>query len=78
MAGHLSYSLYLWQTIFFVGRYYEPSVLQTFPTNALMLLACACLSYYLVERPLIAYGHRLSKRRRKIESEPAALPAQAI
>ncbi|MDX6289284.1 MAG: hypothetical protein QOH42_1083 [Blastocatellia bacterium] len=66
--GRVSYSLYLWQTILFAGRYYEPNVLQTFPLNAVVLLACACLSYYLLEKPMIAWGHRLSRPRERRES----------
>jgi len=59
--GRISYSLYLWQSIFFTGRYHEPSLLQTFPLNAIVLLCVATASYYLVERPMIALGHRLSR-----------------
>ena len=59
--GRISYSLYLWQQMFFIARYHSPAMLQTFPLNALGLLACACASYYLIERPMIAMGHRLSR-----------------
>jgi peptidoglycan/LPS O-acetylase OafA/YrhL len=57
--GRISYSLYLWQQVFFVARFASPAVPQTFPLNALGLLACASASYYLIERPMTAMGHRL-------------------
>lgn len=51
--GTISYSLYLWQQPFLA------------PTNPLPLsvrlggaLTCAALSYYLVERPILAFGQR--------------------
>jgi len=57
--GRISYSLYLWQQVFFIARFAPPAVPQTFPLNALGLLACAGASYYLIERPMITIGHRL-------------------
>lgn len=60
--GRISYSLYLWQQLFFVGHFlkdYQPlGFLNTFPVNWLMVFGCAALSYYLVERPLIRLGHK--------------------
>jgi peptidoglycan/LPS O-acetylase OafA/YrhL len=62
--GKISYSLYLWQSMFFVGRFfpgYRPlGWVQGFPGRWIMLLGCATLSYYLVERPLVKLGHRLA------------------
>lgn len=60
--GRISYSLYLWQQLFFIHRP-EFSVLrflQAAPWNVIALLTCAILSYYAVERPLIRIGHRLA------------------
>ena len=62
--GRISYSLYLWQSMFFVGRFfpgYRPlGWMQGFPGRWAMLLGCATLSYYLVERPMVRLGHRLA------------------
>jgi peptidoglycan/LPS O-acetylase OafA/YrhL len=66
--GRMSYSLYLWQQLFFV---YYPSNraagvgwLQDWPWNAFALLACAAVSHYLLERPLTRVGRDLAERRR--------------
>jgi peptidoglycan/LPS O-acetylase OafA/YrhL len=63
-VGRISYSLYLWQQMFFNGHFYpwfKPlGFLQTFPMRWLMLFGCAAASYYLVERPSIKLGHRLT------------------
>ncbi len=60
--GRISYSLYLWQTLFLVARGVERpfGVLQALPLNVLMVFACAALSYHAVERPMIRLGHRLA------------------
>jgi peptidoglycan/LPS O-acetylase OafA/YrhL len=61
-VGRLSYSLYIWQTIFFEQRY--PSgwlgQLQQPPNNLIALAACAIGSYYLIEKPAIRLGRRLA------------------
>ena len=56
--GRLSYSLYLWQQLFFVVFGVEPTLgrMQYPPWDFAAALAAASLSYYLVERPAIAYG----------------------
>jgi peptidoglycan/LPS O-acetylase OafA/YrhL len=59
--GRLSYSLYLWQQMFFSGHYYKPlGIWQSFPMCWLLLFACAAASYYFVERPFMKLGHRLA------------------
>lgn len=62
--GVLSYSLYIWQTIFlheqnhsFWGRY---------PANYLWILLCACASYYLVERPALRLRDCVMKPEQKL------------
>lgn len=60
-VGRLSYSIYLWHSIFFVGRYHQPAILQAFPFNVIALIICASASYYFIERPLIGFGHKLTK-----------------
>ncbi len=60
--GRLSYSLYLWQQIFFLHRP-ETSVLryvQSWPVNLIGAIACAMLSYYFVEKPMMKLGHRVA------------------
>jgi peptidoglycan/LPS O-acetylase OafA/YrhL len=62
--GRISYSLYLWQQIFFVSGHtparWPLSTLQVFPFNYLAAFACAIASYYVIEKPLIRVGHRLA------------------
>ena len=62
-VGLISYSLYLWQQLFFSWEpiAWPPMIaLQTFPVNLLAVLLIATLSYAYVERPLIKLGHRLT------------------
>jgi peptidoglycan/LPS O-acetylase OafA/YrhL len=60
--GRLSYSLYLWQQLFFYG--WDPGSplgrMQQFPLNILLAMACACASYYLLELPLVRYSHKIA------------------
>jgi peptidoglycan/LPS O-acetylase OafA/YrhL len=61
LIGRLSYSLYLWQQFFVLGsaqRLFGP--LRHFPLNVVMIFFCAFLSYELIERPFIRWGHRLA------------------
>jgi peptidoglycan/LPS O-acetylase OafA/YrhL len=61
-VGRLSYSLYIWQTIFFEQEF--PSgwlgQLQRPPYNLMALATCATASYYLLEKPSIALGRKLA------------------
>jgi len=59
--GVLSYSLYLWQQLFFVrdsDRVPGLSGFDEFPINLLSALACAYACHKIVEKPLIAFSHR--------------------
>ncbi len=61
-GGHISYSLYLWQQLFFIHRP-ESSWLhfvQVPPVNILATLTLAITSYYLIEKPFMRLGHRLA------------------
>jgi peptidoglycan/LPS O-acetylase OafA/YrhL len=62
--GWISYSLYLWQQLFFgdnfAGSPPALAALRKQPINLLVLLVCATLSYYLVEKPFVRLGHKLS------------------
>ena len=63
-VGRLSYSLYLWQTPFMAPTVPSPlGSLQLFPLNVIGLIATAAASYYVIERPMIALGRRLSSDR---------------
>jgi peptidoglycan/LPS O-acetylase OafA/YrhL len=67
--GRLSYSCYLWQQLFLVfDEFLEPKLgfLQHAPWNFAAVLVCAALSHYLLEKPLIELGHRLSKRQKRV------------
>jgi peptidoglycan/LPS O-acetylase OafA/YrhL len=70
--GRISYSVYVWQMLFLV-TYGIPLSLgwaQRFPVNLVLILAPACASYYLVERPLRRIGRQWSRLR----TLPAAAP----
>jgi peptidoglycan/LPS O-acetylase OafA/YrhL len=62
--GRISYSLYLWQQLFWgvnvAGSPPGLNVLRQSPFNLLALMACATFSYYVVERPFVRLGHRLT------------------
>jgi peptidoglycan/LPS O-acetylase OafA/YrhL len=63
VIGRLSYSLYLWQQLFFnvAAQANAPlGWLQRFPFNIGILLLVATASYYFLEKPLIRVGHRLA------------------
>ncbi len=49
-VGKLSYSLYLWQQIFFCK---ELHFFSSFPINLVFILIAACMSYYFIEKPFL-------------------------
>lgn len=55
--GKVSYSLYLWQEVFCASP-----TLHWGYSLALLSLAAACASYYLVEQPMLRLREKLSKR----------------
>jgi len=66
--GRISYSIYLWQMLFFpFWAFVTPpysAFLRQVQDSALRyvaLLAVSLLSYYLIERPMVRVGHRLAK-----------------
>jgi len=62
--GRISYSLYLWQQIFLMPSWDATPLgaLQRWPLNILVMMICACASYYVIEKPLNRLGHRLAAR----------------
>lgn len=62
--GRISYSLYLWQQLF-LTQHFAPSETigwaYHYHLDWLLTFACATLSYYLLERPLIRLGHRFTR-----------------
>ena len=60
--GRISYSLYLWQELFFLHRRDDSSLrfLQSAPWNLIAVMVCAVLSYYVIEKPMMRMGHRLA------------------
>jgi peptidoglycan/LPS O-acetylase OafA/YrhL len=71
--GKLSYSIYLWQQLFFsknVGFF------STFPLNILFIFIAALLSYYCIEKPFLKLKDRFSNRKTKKDISPARTTAQ--
>ncbi len=62
--GRISYSLYLWQELFF--NYFKAPLPGSFHSHVFLCwcatFACAIASYYLIETPLIRRGHRIARR----------------
>ena len=67
LVGRLSYSIYLWHVLFFVPVHAEVGITSSWllwlsqrPQKYIVTAILAIASYYLVEKPLIRYGHRLA------------------
>jgi peptidoglycan/LPS O-acetylase OafA/YrhL len=69
--GRISYSIYLWQQLFFLDeREMHDSYakwplggVQHLPLNLILVFVLATISYYLVEKPFVRIGHRLTHTR---------------
>jgi peptidoglycan/LPS O-acetylase OafA/YrhL len=72
--GRISYSLYLWQQMFLIPSWEQKpfGLLQRWPFNILMVMLCACASYYAAEKPLNRLGHKIAGRFRAASEEPGA------
>lgn len=64
-VGRISYSLYLWQQMFLISGWEGPRGFQKFPWNLALAMCCAVASYFLLEKPCMAYGRKLSARIRE-------------
>jgi peptidoglycan/LPS O-acetylase OafA/YrhL len=62
--GQISYSLYLWQEPFCADRHMRSGYL------VFAAIACACLSYYFIERPMLRVRERRSLRAATEISKP--------
>jgi peptidoglycan/LPS O-acetylase OafA/YrhL len=66
-VGRLSYSIYLWQQIFFFDERTLPGQAfhwsNRFPWSYVATAACALGCFYLIERPMIRFGRRFAKPR---------------
>jgi peptidoglycan/LPS O-acetylase OafA/YrhL len=61
--GRISYSLYLWQQLFFTSHFGPHATLgnlQRWPLCGIMVIMCAVFSYHFIERPMSKIGHRLA------------------
>jgi peptidoglycan/LPS O-acetylase OafA/YrhL len=62
--GRISYSLYLWQQLFFIGDHVAATgtlhYLQHGPWNLIATFTLATASYFLLEKPTIRLGHRFA------------------
>ena len=67
--GKISYSVYLWQELF-----YPNSPLNLGHAGLPAALACACLSYYLVEQPMLRLREVLGQKTAPVDRSSAPLP----
>ena len=72
--GRLSYSLYIWQQLFLAfGVVLLPfGIFSQFPVNMASTVAVACLSYYLMERPMMRLGHDIDGGASRLKPIPCA------
>jgi peptidoglycan/LPS O-acetylase OafA/YrhL len=76
--GRISYSLYIWQQVFMTRHYAPEENIHWVTAHFLqwpLTLLLACASYYWMERPMMALGHKLAKSAVPGRGEEAALPA---
>lgn len=73
-VGRVSYSLYLWQQLFFVSHFGPAprGIFQSWPVNLAMTFLCAILSHRYIEQPMIHFGRRLAGRRAMALDAPDA------
>jgi peptidoglycan/LPS O-acetylase OafA/YrhL len=67
-VGRLSYSIYIWQQLALFPTLASDSPLRTvqqFPLDLIAIVVMATFSYYLVERPMIRLGHRITQEQER-------------
>jgi peptidoglycan/LPS O-acetylase OafA/YrhL len=69
--GRISYSLYLWQELFFYAQSRQPA------HTLLYALGLACLSYYLVEQPMLRLRHKRAIGVGKDKDKEPSAPSDA-
>ena len=80
LIGRLSFSLYLWQQLFFVwndARVPALEIWQTYPLNVVAVCSCAAISFWLIEEPAIALGRKVLARWPSL-GHPALAPASMV
>lgn len=68
--GKLSYSIYLWQQLFFSKKV---GLLAQLPVNLICILGISVASYYLVEKPFLRLKDKFSKKSETLANAPAQL-----
>jgi peptidoglycan/LPS O-acetylase OafA/YrhL len=69
-VGMLSYSLYIWQQLFFSRPQvfgFESSTILTFPLNLALIIVTAIASYHLLELPLVRLRAGLHRKRNRMD-----------
>jgi peptidoglycan/LPS O-acetylase OafA/YrhL len=69
--GSISYGLFLWQQ-FFLNRQ-SHAWWCAFPQNLFLTISFATISYYIIERPILAFRDRNRQPERATVSEAIAL-----
>ncbi|HTC01522.1 MAG TPA: acyltransferase [Ferruginibacter sp.] len=67
--GRISFSLYLWQQLFYHCSIFGDKIYTRFPLNILCMFVCAFLSYSFVEKPILRFRQNLMNK--KIAREDA-------
>jgi peptidoglycan/LPS O-acetylase OafA/YrhL len=69
--GRISYSLYLWQELFCSNASLHSGYLLALPA-----ITCACLSYYLVEQPMLRLRDRWMRKTTSATPDVATMPEE--
>lgn len=72
--AQISFGLYLYQQVLFVGAFRQPTVLQTFPLNFVLLIAIAYAANRFIDAPLANLGNSIARSLKARKSARAAQP----
>lgn len=61
-VGRISYGIYVWQGLFLRNGPGGKLPIQHFPANIVLVFIVAALSYFLIERPVLAFKERFSPK----------------